>query len=165
MTSSSLVKARFFTTAHQIVGEVETGLKPLSDLLNDKSQSFLIMFDAEVSQFHKPDEVQARVPIAYLAKENLSFVLVPLRETRAPDRSRYTVHQYQAVAIVPRFEIHGKFVGPHRLDLRTFSPAAFDSFLVLTEARAQNAEIPEIVLHSEAILVNRARLECLCLTE
>lgn len=164
MTSSSLVRARFFTTAHQIVGEVETGLKPLSDLLNDKSQSFLVLFDVEVFQFYK-QEVQARVPVAYLAKENLSFVLVPLRETRAPDRSRYTVHQYQAVAIVPRFEVHGKFIGPHRLDWRTFSPAAFDSFLVLTEARAVSAEIPEIVLDSEAILVNRARLECLCLTE
>jgi hypothetical protein len=165
MTSGNVVRARFFTTTHRIVGEVETGLKPLSDLLNDRSQSFLLVFNAQVSHIKKPGEIVVRASMAYLSKENLCFAIVPSRETRGPDRSRFTVHEYEAVATLPRVEVQGKFVGPHRLDVKSFSPAALDPFIVLTEATARLAGLPEVTFGGEAFLINRTRLECLCLME
>jgi hypothetical protein len=165
MSSGNVVRARFFTTTHRIIGEVETGLKPLSDLLNDRSQSFLLVFNTQVSHITKPGEIAARAPMAYISKENLCIAIVPARETRAPDRSRFTVHEYEAVATLPRVEVRGRFVGPHRLDLKSFSPAGLDPFIVLTEATARLAGQPEVTFGGEAILINRSRLECLCLME
>jgi hypothetical protein len=165
MSSGTVIRARFFTTTHRIVGEVETGLKPLSDLLNDHAHSFLLVFNTQVAHIKKPGEIVMRAPVAYLSKENLCFAIVPSRETRGPDRSRFTVHEYEAVATLPRVEIQGKFIGPHRLDLKAFSPAALDPFIALTEATARLAGLPEMTFGGEAILINRARLECLCLTE
>lgn len=165
MSSGNVVRARFFTTTHRIVGEVETGIKPLSDLLNDRSQSFLLVYNAQVAHIKKPGEIVVRAPVAYLSKENLCFAIVSARETRGPDRSRFTVHEYEAVATLPRVEVRGKFVGPHRLDVKSFSPAALDPFIVLTEATARLAGLPEVTFGGEALLINRTRLECLCLME
>ena len=165
MSAGSRTRVKFFTTTHRLMGEVETGPRPLSDLLNDRSQSYLLAFDVQVSHVSKPGEITARAPVAYVAKDNLSFVIVSAREIRSPDRSRFTVVEYPVVVTLPRFEVTGKFVGPHRLDLRTFTPATLDPFVALTEATARIAGQPEMTFGGEAILVNRARLESLCLLE
>ena len=161
----SLTQADFFTSTHRISGQVQAGNKPLMDLLNDKSQSYLLVFSVYVSRLHEPAEIGAYAPTAYLSKENLSFAIVGSREVRAPDQSRFTSHQYEALITLPGVEVRGKFAGPHRVDLRTFSPAALDGFLALTEASAQIAALPDIVFQGEAILVNQARLEGFYLSE
>jgi hypothetical protein len=159
------VQVDFFTTTHRISGEVQTGTKPLCDLLNDKTQSYLLLSNVYVSRLDSAAEIGAHATVAYLSKENLSFVIVTTRETRRPDQTRFTVHEYEALVTLPGCEVRGKFVGPHRLDLRSFSPATVDPFLLLTEATAELDDVPGVVFGGEAILVNRARLETLCLSE
>ena len=168
MSSSSaadLTAADFFTTIHRISGQVQTGPKPLSDLLNDRSQSYLLVFNVYVSRLGEAGAISIHSPVAYLSKENLNFVIVPARETRAPDRSRFTIQEYDALAIVPGFELQGRFAGPHRVDLRSYSPASLDQFFVLVEASAQSAQFPAVAFRGEAILINRDRLEGFCLNE
>lgn len=160
-----LTQADFFTTTHRISGGTQTGPKPLSDLLNDRTQSYLLLFNVYISPLDKAAEIGAHASVAYLSKENLSFVIVPLRETRAPDRSRFAVHEYEALATLPGWEVRGKFVGPHRIDIRSFSPAALDAFVVLVEGGARLAGTSDVTFSGEAILVNRARLESFCLIE
>jgi hypothetical protein len=161
----SVIQVDFFTTTHRISGRVQTGTSPLSDLLNDRTQSYLLLSDVYVSHLETAAEISAHAAVAYLSKETLSFAVVSAREARTPDRSRFTVHEYEALATLPGCEIRGKFVGPHHLDLRSFSPAALDPFLVLTDATAWLVHVPDVTLSGEAILVNRARLEALCLSE
>jgi hypothetical protein len=162
---SSRAQADFLTTTHRISGEVQTGTRPLSDMLNDMSQSYLLVYNIYVSRLNDPGEICAHAPVAYLSKENLCLVIVQFREVRAPDRGRFTVHEYRVLATLPGFEVEGKFVGPHRLDLRSFSPTALDPFVVLTEATARIAGLSGVTFGGEAILANRARLESLCLSE
>lgn len=155
----------FFTTTHRISGEVQTGPKPLSDLLNDGTQSHLLLSNVYVSRLDSAAEIGAHASVAYLSKENLSFVIVSARETRAPDRGRFTVHEYEALVTLPGWEMRGRFIGPHRLDLSSFSPATLDHFFVLAEATAWPTDVPSETFSGEAILINRARLESLCLSE
>jgi hypothetical protein len=155
----------FFTTTHRISGTVQASPKPFSDVLNDRSQSYVLLFNVYISRLDKPGEIGAHAPVAYLAKDNLIFVIVPSREARPPEPGRFGTQEYDALATVPGFEVRGRFIGPRRLDLRSFSPAALDPFLVLTEATAEGANVPDVVFSGESILVNRARLEGLCLTE
>lgn len=163
--SAILTQAEFFTTTHRLTGQVQTGPKRLGDVLNDQSQSYLLIFNVYTSRLKEPGGISGHAPEAYLAKENLSFVLVSSRETRPPDVGRFTVHEYKALAFVPGFELRGTFAGPHRIDLRNFSPAALDPFITLTDVSAQLVARPEITFAGEAALVNRRRLESLCLTE
>jgi hypothetical protein len=163
--ADTLTKAEFFTTTHRLTGEVQTGPNPLSDLLNDKSQSYLLVFNVYLSRLSDPGEIGAYAPVAYLSKENISFVIVPQREARSPEQSRYNLQRYGALATLPGFEITGMFAGPPRFDLRTFSPATLETFVVLNEASAQAVSWPETTFSGEVILVNRMSLESFCLSE
>jgi len=163
MGANAMTKAEFFTTTHRLTGEVQTGANLLGDLLNDKSQSYQLVFNVYLSRLSEPGEIGAYAPVAYLAKKNISFVIVPRREVRSV--SRYTVQHYKALVTLPGFEITGRFSGPPRFDLRTFSPATLDTFVMLGEASAQVVSLPEAVFRGEAILINRIRMESFCLCE
>jgi hypothetical protein len=155
----------FFTITHRITGEVQTGPKPFCDLLNDRSQSYLLAHDVYISRLSEPAEIGDHAPLAYLSKDNLAFVIVPLREVRAPDISRFAVQEYNALAILPGFEVRGKFFGLPRIGMRDFSPTTLDSFVVLREATAQMLTMSKVTFSGDAILVNRVRMESFCLTE
>jgi hypothetical protein len=146
--SDGLTTVTFFTSTHRIVAQVQTGSRLLSDLVNDRSQSFLLVFNVRLSR---------------LAKENLSFVIAPSREVRRPERGRYAAYEREVLVTLPGFELEGRFLGPQRADLWTFSPATLDPFFVLTAAKARIAAVPDFALGADAILVNRDQLESICL--
>lgn len=161
----SPVKFDFFTTTHRITGEVQTGPKPLSDLLNDKSQSYLLVYKVYVSRLSEPATIGAHAPVAYLSKENLGFVIAPWNEVRSAGASHLTTQEYEALITLPGFEVRGRFAGRRRLDVRSFSLTTLDSFVALREATAQMLTTSEVTFSGEAILINRAHLESFCLTE
>ncbi len=144
---------------------MHTGPKPLSDLLNDRSLSYMMAVNVYISRLLEPGEIIAHAPVAYLSKENLSFVVVQAREARQAERTRFSTQEYRALITLPAFEITGKFLGPLRVDMQTFSPASLDPFVIVTEATAQIAALPEVTFCGEAILVNGARLESFGLSE
>jgi len=163
--SENLTTADFFTSSHRIRAQVQTGPRPLSDLLNDRSQSYLLVFNVRLSALDGTAEGRTRGPEAYVSKENLSFVLVSSREARSPERGRYAVLERQVLVTLPGFEVRGRFLGPLRSDLWTFSPATLDPFVVLTEATVVRANAPEVTFEGEVALVSRARVESFCLLE
>ena len=65
----SLTLAEFFTTNHRLLARVQTGARPLSDLLNDRSQSFLLVFQVQVFPLHLVAKSGTRAPEAYLSKK------------------------------------------------------------------------------------------------
>ena len=160
-----VAQADFFTTTHRISGQVNTGPKPLSDMLNDRSLSYVMAGNVYVSRLLEPGEIVAHVPVVYLSKENLSFVIVAAREARQAERTRFSAQEYKVLVTLPAYEITGKFLGPLRVDMQVFSPASLDPFVLVTEATAQIVALPEVSLCGEAILVNGARLESFGLSE
>jgi hypothetical protein len=160
-----VAQADFFTTTHRISGQVNTGPKPLSDMLNDRSLSYIMAVNVYVSRLVEPGEIVAHMPVAYLSKENLSFVIVAAREARQAERTRFSAQEYKVLVTLPAYEITGKFLGPLRVDMQVFSPASLDPFLLVTEATAQIVALPEVSFCGEAILVNGARLENFGLSE
>jgi hypothetical protein len=165
--SDARTQAEFFTSTHRLTGKVETGPKPLSDLLNDQINSYLLLFDVYVSRLDDPAVIGAHAATAYLAKQNISFVIVPLREIRTSERSRFATKEQEVLITLPGFEVWGRFSGPLRSDLRTFAPSALESFVVLTQATARltGAGMEKEGFWGEAILVNRAQLQSFCLME
>ena len=162
-SDSRLTTLEFFTTTHRIVAQVQTGARPFSDLINDRSQSFLLAFNVRLSHLEKEARLEAIASAAYLSKENLLFVIAPSREVRKSERGRYAAYEREVLVTLPGFELEGRFMGPQRSDLWTFSPTTLDPFFVLTAATARIAAVPDVTLGGGAILVNRDRLESICL--
>lgn len=161
--SEGLATFDFFTTTHRIEAQVQTGTRPLSDLMNDQSQSFLLVFNVRLSRLEKEARLEAIASAAYLSKENLGFVIAPSREVRKPERGRYAAYEREVLVTLPGFELEGRFLGPHRSDLWTFSPTTLNPFFVLTAATARIAAVPDATLGGDTILVNRDRVESICL--
>lgn len=161
--ADGLTTVTFFTSTHRLVAQVQTGSRLLSDLLNDRSQSFLLVFNMRLSHLGKEAKLEAIASAAYLSKENLSFVIAPSREVRKPERGRYSAIEREVLVTLPGFELEGRFLGPQRSDLWTFSPATLDPFFVLTAGTARIAAVPDSALGADAILVNRDRVESICL--
>jgi hypothetical protein len=161
--SDGLTTVEFFTTTHRIVAQVQTGSRLLSDLMNDRSQSFVLVFNVRLSHLEKDAGLEAIASAAYLSKESLGFVMAPSKEIRKPERGRYTAYEREVLVTLPGFELQGRFLGPQRSDLWTFSPATLDPFFVLTAATARIAGAPDVTRGGDAILVNRDRLESICL--
>jgi len=134
-------------------------------MLNDRSLSYIMAVNVYVSRLVEPGEIVAHMPVAYLSKENLSFVIVAAREARQAERTRFSAQEYKVLVTLPAYEITGKFLGPLRVDMQVFSPASLDPFVLVTEATAQIVALPEVSLCGEAILVNGARLESFGLSE
>ena len=153
----------FFTSTHQIEAQVQTGSRLITDLLNDQSQSFLLVFNVRLSRLEKEARLEAIASAAYLSKENLGFVIAPSREVRKPERSRYTAYEREILVTLPGFELEGRFLGPQRSDFWTYSPATLDPFFVLTAATARIAAAPDANLVGDTILVNRDRVESIFL--
>jgi len=162
---SRIAQADFFTTTHRISGQVVTGSKPLSDLLNDRSLSYVMASNVYVSRLEEPGEIGAHVSTAYLSKDNVTFVIVLPREVRLAEGTRFTAQEHKALVTVPGFEIRGRFLGPRHVDIQFFSPASCDAFIVLRDTTAQMVSLPENTFFGEAMLVNRARLESFGLSE
>ena len=163
--AGNLTKVDFFTSTHRLTCEVETGPRPLVDRLNDTSQSYLPLYNIYASRLSEPADIVTHAPVAFLSKANMNLVIVPVLETRAGERTRFAAHEYNVVVTLSGFEVQGKFLGPHRVDLHTFSPSALDPFVTLVETSAQMVDLPDAVFQGEAILFNRARMECLYLLE
>ena len=161
--TDGLTTVEFFTTTHRIVAQVQTGSRLVSDLMNDRSQSFLLVFNVRLSLLEKDARLEAIASAAYLSKENVGFLIAPSKEIRKPERGRYTAYEREVLVTVPGFELQGRFLGPQRSDLWTFSPATLDPYFVLTAATARIAGEPDVTMGGDAILVNRDRLESICL--
>ena len=153
----------FYTSTHRIEAQVQTGSRPISDLMNDQSQSFLLVFNVRLSRLEDEARLEAIASAAYLSKENLGFVIAPSRAVRRPERGRYAAYEREVLVTLPGFELTGRFLGPQSSDLWTFSPATLDPFFVLTAARARIAAAPDARLDGDTILVNRDRVESIFL--
>ena len=161
--SERLATFDFFTSTHRIEAQVQTGSRLISDLMKDQSQSFLLVFNVRLLRLGKEARLEAIASAAYLSKRNLEFVLAPSREVRRPERGRYTTYEREVLVTLPGFELEGRFLGPQRSDLWTFSPATLDPFFVLTAATARSTAAPDVSLGGDTILVNRDRVESIFL--
>lgn len=158
-------QADFVTSTHRISGSVQTGSKPLLEVLNDTARDYLAVQRVYASPLNNPGAISTYAPLGFLSKEALGFVIVSAREARIPNGQRFGVQPYTIAATVPGFELQGRFLGPRRLDLSSFSPALLDPFVALQDASAISIAVPEVTFDGEVILVNRARLESLLIID
>ncbi len=163
----SYLTADFFTHSYRISGQVDTGHKRLSEMLNDGLTSYLELRKAFVSRITRPGEIIATHTVSALRKDGILFAVLAAPEQSVTNRAAYSFvskRRYKVFLTVPSFEIEGHLEMSGKLDLKT-ALVMKGAFLPLSEGEARLSSLAEIAFSGEEILVNQAWIELFGITE
>jgi hypothetical protein len=151
------VQVEMFTTDYIINGYINTPGERLSDVLNIKNETGLVVNDAQVSRLlalgkSPPNKfIEARIE-----KKHLLFACPAAKDITQKSMFRKSFRQlYDVEMLVPGFEIIGQIHLTEKFDLRRVLNWRQDDFIPLTNATATYAFYPALTYFRETIIVNK----------
>jgi hypothetical protein len=164
-TSPGRVTADFFTDSHRFSASVVVYKRRLIDVLSDRMTNYLDLVDIYVSRNNNPGDIISTYQKGSLVKEEINFIVLS-SETQAISKERFYSPSRVSMPIfitVPFFEIQGKFQWMGDLDVKKILTAETQKFLPVLEASATNPFFPEYSFQGPTALVNKAKVEMLCI--
>lgn len=163
--SPGRVTADFFTDSHRFSANVVIYKRRLIDVLADKMTNYLDLVDIYVSRNNSPGEIIGTYQRGSLVKEEINFVVFS-SETQAISKERFYTSTRTGRPIfltVPFFEIGGLFQWMGELDIKKLMATDTQTFLPILDAKATNPFYPEVSFEGPTALVNKSRIEILCI--
>lgn len=161
-----LITADFFTRQHRIKGQISTGSRRLTDVLNDQLHSSLELLEVEVARVIEPERVIFGYASALLMKEAIVFAMI---KGESPNGAESRVFKYvdkkphDVLLTLQPYEISGKLHLRGTGDLRTPPMREFITevghFVPLTQARAVFTLFPKVKFSGDVAIINKALLE------
>ena len=173
MSHSQVVSRRlnvdFFSHSHRISTQFATRGRPLADMLNDHTLSYIELDVAYISRIDKPGQLIADYTVAILRKENVSFCVIASQIEMAvktvPSESQIARRHRPAFCTVPSFEIEGLLEVPPNVDLHTMMAIGTERFMPIYKAKATLSTLQSVSFESELILINKEKIEVLGVSE
>ena len=165
--STGRVTADFFTSSYRLSASVSVYKRRLVDVLGDRMTDYLDLVDIYVSRVNSPGDIVATYQKGSLIKSEINLILLPT-ETEGMSRERFYVPNRVHLPLfitVPSFEIHGKFQWLGDIDVKKILAAEGQKFLPVLEATAINSHFPKVTFQGPIILVNKTKVEVLCVGE
>jgi hypothetical protein len=165
--SPGRVTADFFTDSYRFSASVVVYKRRLIDVLGDKMTNYLDLVDIYVSRNNNPGEIVSTYPLGSLVKDSINFIVLP-NETQAISKERFYAPSRVSLSIfitVPFFEIHGQFQWMGDLDVKKILTMETQKFLPILDVNAANPFFPEVNFQGPTALVNKAKIELICLSE
>ncbi|MBN1220922.1 MAG: hypothetical protein JXM69_18510 [Anaerolineae bacterium] len=163
--STGRVTADFFTNSYRLSASVLVYKRRLIDILGDRTTDYLDLVDIYVSRVNSPGNIVATYLKGSLVKQEINFILLPsLSESISKDRF-YTPNRVTLPIFitVPSFEISGQFQWMGDLEVKKIMATDVQKFLPILDGTVRNAHFPEVTYEGPALLVNKARVEVLCM--
>ena len=155
----------FFVGSYRLSASVKTYKRPLVDLLSDRMTNYLDLMDVYVSRVNTPGHIVATYKTGSLVKEEINFILLPseidsVSKDRfyAPSRAKHSIF-----VTTPSFEVNGEFQWLKELNVKKILATSTQKFLTVLNGTATNTFAPEITFQGPAILVNKSKVEILCI--
>ena len=105
------VTADFLSQNYRVSGELNVRTRPLADLLNDATTSFIDVENVYVSPIQNPADIKASYQTGSLLKANVSMVVLAREEdgrSKSTTYGSYIGHTLRPVFMtVPGFEVRG----------------------------------------------------------
>jgi len=161
------ITADFFTDSYRLSATVLVYKRRLIDILGDRTTDYLDLVDIYVSRVNSPGSIVATYPKGSLVKQEINFILLSSL-TESISKDRFYAPNRVALSIfvtVPSFEISGKFQWLGDLDIKKIMATEVQKFLPVLDGTARNAHFPEVTYEGPALLVNKAKIEVLCMDE
>ncbi|MEW5959698.1 MAG: hypothetical protein AB1801_18385 [Chloroflexota bacterium] len=165
-TSPGRVTADFFTDSHRFSASVVVYKRRLIDVLGDKMTDYLDLIDIYVSRNNNPGEIVGTYQRGSLIKDEINFIVLS-SETQAISKQKFYTPNRVSLPIfitVPFFEIRGKFQWMGDLDVKKILTTETQHFLPILDASAANPFFPQFNFQGPTALVNKSRVELLCIT-
>lgn len=154
------IEVELYTIDHMIRGFVETAGERLSDILNIKTESALVLTQAQVSRLLNVGKTPpVHLSIVRIEKSSLLFALPVERDLTHKSLYRRAVRQgYEILVALPNFELQGTIHLTERLDIRRVLLVRPEDFIPLTDAVATYVLYPQVALQGNTIVFNKSRV-------
>jgi len=162
--STGRVTADFFTANYRFSASAMVYKRRLIDVLTDRMTDYLDMVDIYVSRINNPGDIVATYPKGSLVKKEIVFILLPDELEGTSKERHFGTRDYLSIFVtVPSFEITGNLQwGSTDLDIKKLLAPDTQNFLPLSEAKASNSLLPQVVFQGPLVLVNKTKIQVLC---
>jgi hypothetical protein len=145
-----------FTPYYSITGGLYLREQRLSDFLNDRRDTIILMRNTTTARLEEPAKILEKTPSAIIPKAGIVLAFEPPQKTTPPGRQfiKYPKNKYGVFLALDGMEVHGKLNQPGPLDLRNALTSASESFLPITQATVTLDANPAFIIKREAVLVN-----------
>lgn len=153
-------EAEFYTYDHVIRGVVETPQERLSDYLNWKNETHIIIHDARVSRLLS---LGKSPPIsmheARMEKHSILFAMPVDQDITTKSIYRRASRQvYPVGVILPNFELVGSVHLTEKIDIHRVLLSRPEDFIPLTDAIAVYSLYPAVAVGRNTLIFNKNRM-------
>jgi hypothetical protein len=154
------IEAEFYTYDHVIRGYIDTPQERLSDFLNLKNDTYVLVREAQINRLLGRGKTSPiMMPEARLEKHSILFAYPIERDmTTKSIYRRATRLVYTVAVIMPNFELIGSIHQTEKLDIRRVLLSRPEDFIPITDATAVYSLYPAISIWRSAIVFNKNKL-------
>lgn len=153
-------EAEFYTFDHVVNGFVDTPHERLSDHLNLKNETTILIRDAKISRLlGLGKSPPIRMPEARMEKHSILFAYPVERDTSTKSFYRRAIRQTFPVGVIlPNFELVGTIHLTEKFEIRRVLLSRTDDFIPLTDATAIYSLNPTVTIWRSMIVFNKNRM-------
>ena len=154
------VGAEFYTYDHLIRGLVDTPQERLSDFLNLKNDTTVVIRNAEIIRLlGRGKTPPIRMPETRMEKHSILFAYPIEQDMTTKSIYRRSFRQVFSVAVImPNFELVGYLHLTEKLEIHRVLLSRPDDFIPLTEATAVYSLYPAVTISRSTIAFNKNRM-------
>jgi len=148
------------TQDYSIAGGLFLHEQRLSDFLNDKRDSTILLRNASVARLEDPSKILEKTPFSIIPKSGIVMAFEPPQKTNLKGRHyiKYPKQKYDVVVAMDHMAAHGKLNVQGPLDLRQAITNLAESFIPITEATVTLNANPRLIIKLEAVMLNVQRI-------
>jgi hypothetical protein len=151
------------TQDYSISGGLFLHEQRLSDFLNDKRDSTILLRNVSITWLEDPANILEKTPFSIISKAGIVLAFEPPQKTTPLGRHliKYPKQKYDVIVAMDRMEVHGKLNVQGPLNLRQAITNMAESFIPITDATVTINVNPKVMFKREAVLVNVQRIRLL----
>jgi len=161
------IRCDVLTMSYRIVGNILVPSNGLGGVLNNKTNSFQEIQNAQLARMHMPTKLIENYDIARLVKSQIIAVCVGRREDLGPLMMARGGYQntipYSVFITTPIYEITGTLEWTGRFDFTAIMVEGTRDFIPLYSCTIRAILIPNVVIESPAMFINRKQVDLLAL--
>ena len=159
----SYIHIEIFTVDHIVRGLVNTDGERLTDVLNKRTISSVVLKDVEIVRLARVGkEAPLRLDNACIEKNAILFAKPVEQDLTQKSMFRKTTRQlFQITVLINNFELRGRIHLAERLNISKILLLRPEDFIPITDARASYVWNPAISFPSDMIVFNKTKVTLL----
>jgi hypothetical protein len=160
-----MLDANFFTLSYRIMGKILVPNTGVVGMMNDPTTSFMEVLDAKLARINLPAKPVSEYVMVDVVKTNVFAVCLSRREDLGPAglaRGGFQKNIEYSIRITNQvYELEGMLEWAGRFDFATIMVEGVRDFVPLYDATLTGILVPQLRVHSQAMLFNRRHVDLL----